>query len=134
MSWLKRLFNKQNPEPEGYARLDFTRTFPHVFWVSSVGYDNRSPEGFRYKVFSVRHEPDMTVELILLRESVNGAKTKVSHMQAPIDKFSATDAMVRQLGQDTSVTFERFDLRETRTFEEFRAKAIEIGWEAAHNE
>jgi hypothetical protein len=134
MSWLTRLFKKEKTEPEGFVRLDFTRTFPHVFWVSGIGYDDRSPEGFRYKVLTMRREPEMLIELILLRESVNGAKTQLAHMQAPIDKFGTTDDMVRQLGQDKSVSFERFDLTDIRTFDEFRAKSIEIGWEAAQNE
>ena len=134
MSWFTRLFKKDKPEPEGYARLDFIRTFPHVFWVSSIGYDERSPKGFRYKVLTMRHEPEMLIELILLRESVSGKKTKVTHMQAPIDRFGVTEDMVRQLGQDQSVSFERFDLTDIRTFDEFRARVIEIGWDAAQNE
>jgi len=134
MSWFTRLFKKDKLEPEGYARLDFTRAFPHVFWVSSIGYDERSPKGFRYKVLTMRHEPEMLIELILLRESVSGKKTKVTHMQAPIDRFGVTEDMVRQLGQDQSVSFERFDLTDIHTFDEFRARAIEIGWDAAQNE
>ena len=129
MSWFTRLFEKQKPELGGFVRLDFIHTFPHVFYVSSIGRDEASPDGFRYKVLTVRREPDMIVELILLRESLDGTKTKVAHMQAPLHKFGATDDMVRQLGQDTSVTFERFDLSALRTFDEFKARAIEIGWD-----
>ncbi len=55
-------------------------------------------------------------------------------MQPPLDKFGATRDTVRQLGQDQSVSFERFDLTHVRTFEQFRAKAIEIGWEVAQGE
>jgi hypothetical protein len=134
MSWFTRLFRKEKTEPDGFIRLDFTHTFPHVFWASSIGYDERSPEGFRYKVLTMRREPEMVIELVLLRESVNGTKTQLAHMQAPLDKFGATGDMVRQLGQDQSVSFERFDLTQIRTFEEFRTKAIEIGWEAAQCE
>jgi len=129
MPWFTRLFKKQKPEMEGFVRLDFTHTFPHVFWVSSVGCDEQSPDGFRYKVLTMRREPDMTIELMLLREALDGTKIKVAHMQAPLDKFGATDDMVQQLGRDTSVTFERFDLSALRTFDKFKARAIEIGWD-----
>ena len=129
MSWLSRLFNKQKPEMDGFVRLDFTHTFPHVFWISTFGHNEQSPGGFRYKVLTMRREPDMTIELLLLRESSDGTKTKVAHMQTPLDKFGATDDMVRKLGRDTSVTFERFDLSTLRTFDEFKVRAIEIGWD-----
>ena len=137
MSWFSRLFKKEQPkreEVEAYVRLDFTRTFPHVFWVSTVSYDSEAPDGFRYKMFATRHEPDMTIELLLLREMEDGTKRKVFHMQAPIDKFGATDDVLQQIGKDKNVEFERFDLQDIRTFDEFRSRAVEVGWETAHGE
>ncbi len=137
MSWFSRLFKKEQPaeaEPEAYVRLDFTRTFPHVFWISTVSFDSEAPDGFRYKMFATRHEPEMTIELLLLRQMEDGTKRKVFHMQAPIDKFGATGDVIREIEKDKNVEFERFDLHDIRTFDEFRSRAIEIGWEEAHVE
>jgi hypothetical protein len=134
MSWFTRFLTKKMPEPDGYVRLDFTHTFPHVVWVSSIGYDERSPEGFRYKALTMRHEPEMIVELVLLRESINGTKTIVTNARGSIDKFAAIDEMIRQLGEGQSVTFTRFDLSDLRTPDDFSARAIEIGWEPASSE
>ena len=50
-------------------------------------------------------------------------------MQAPIDKLEAADEVIREIERDKNVCFERFDLSEVRTFDEFRARAIEAGWE-----
>jgi len=129
MSWFQRLFKNQPAEAIGFVRLDFMRTFPHVFWVSSIGRDERSSESCRYKVFTVRHEPEMNIEVLLLRESLDGNKTILAHLRAPLDKFAGTEDMVRRLGQETSVIFDRFDLSSIRTFDEFKPRAIEIGWD-----
>ena len=137
MSWFARFFSKQEPqgrEPEAYVRLDFTSTFPHVIWVSTVSYDGESPDGFRYKMFATRHEPGMMIELLLLRETLGGPKRKVLHMQAPADKLGAVDDVIREIERDKNVCFERFDLSDVRTFEEFRTRAIQAGWEAGHSE
>src|SRR3974390_2340038 len=109
MSWLSQLFKKKEParqEPEAFVRLDFARTFPHVFWISSVGFDSEAPNGFRYKMFATRHEPEMIIELLLLREGTDGLKRIVFHMQAPIDKFAATDGVIREIQKDKNVEFE----------------------------
>jgi len=137
MSWLSRLFKKEAPkteEPEAYVRLDFTHSFPHVFWVSTVSYDSEAPDGFCYKMFGTRHEPDMVIELLLLRQLQDGTKRKVFHMQAPIAQFNSTDDVIRELETSANVSFERFDFSSIRSWDEFRARAIEVGWEAGHSE
>lgn len=121
-------------EPNASVRLDFTRTFPHVFWVSSVSYDSESPDGFRYKMFAVRREPEMIIELLLLRETVNGPKREVFRMQASMDKFDGVYPVIQEIERDKNVSFEEFDLAGIRTFDQFRARAIEIGWEEFHVE
>jgi hypothetical protein len=143
MSWLSRIFSKRKPadppasgssEPEAYVRLDFIRTFPHIFWISSVSYDQEAPNGFRYKMFTVRHEPGMNVELILLRERDDGIKRVLAHMQGSMEKFGTTQDIIRELQSSANVEFEQFDLSSIRTFDDFRIHAIEVGWETAHNE
>ena len=137
MSWLTRLFKTEKlerPEPDAFVRLDFTLTFPHFIWVSSMSYDSEGPAGFLYKMFATRHEPAMIIEVLLLRENVDGQKRKVFHMQAPIDKVGALDDVVREIERDKNVSFERFDLSGVRTLDEFTSKAIEAGWETGHGE
>ena len=137
MSWFSRLFKKdqaEKREPDAFVRLDFTRTFPHVIWVSSVSYDREAPEGFRYKLFATRQEPEMIIDLLLLRHLEDGTKQQILHMQAPIAKFGTTDDVIRELEQSANVSFERFDLADIRNFEQFRSKAIEVGWEIGHSE
>ena len=137
MSWFSRLFKKEQPEQqqlEAYIRLDFTQTFPHMFWVSTVSYDSEAPDGFRYKMFATRHEPGMVIELLLLRQMEDGRKRQVFHMQAPIDKFAAADGVIRELESSANVSFEQFDFSSIRTFDEFRSKAIEVGWEMGYSE
>jgi len=124
----------ETTQPDAFVRLDFARTFPHLLWISSISYDSEAPDGFRYKMFATRHEPEMIIELLLLRETADGRKRKVFHMQATIDKLSTADDVIREIERDKNVCFERFDLSEVRTFDEFRTRAIQIGWEEAHVE
>ena len=124
----------QPAEPHTSVRLDFTSTFPHVFWVSSVSYDSESPGGFRYKMFAVRREPEMSIELLLLRETLDGPKREVFRMQASMDKFGDVYPVIQEIERDKNVAFEEFVLDRIRTFDDFRARAIEIGWEEAYVE
>ena len=122
---------EQSP-PEGFLDIDFISTFPQAFWVSTIGKDAKAPEGFRYKVLTMRKEPEMTVDIILLRETVDGVKSVVSSKRGPMRTFAMIEGMVQKLGQDTRVTFERFDFSDVRSFEEFRARALASGWETFH--
>jgi hypothetical protein len=121
-------------EPDALVRLDFTHTFPHWFWISSVSYDSESPDGFRYKMFAVRKEPEMLIELLLVRETVGGPRRKVFHLQGPVANLGSVENMLRHLARDSTVCFERFDLTNVLTFEDFRIRALELGWEAAYTE
>jgi len=121
-------------EPDAFVELDFARTFPHAFWVSSVCYDGEAPDGFRFKMYATRREPEMFIELLLLRERANAFKRKVFHKRAPLDRFAATGEVLEQIERDKNVIFERYDLSQIRTLDDFRAVAIELGWETAHGE
>jgi hypothetical protein len=116
-------------EPQGFVNLDFISTFPHVFWVSTVTTDNRAPQGFRYKMLTMRREPEMTVDIILLRETVDGRKETLSAKRGPLSTFGIIDGIVQQLGRDKRVTFERFDFSDVRSYDDFKTKAVEAGWE-----
>ena len=118
--------------PDGFLNLDFVSTFPHVIWVSSVGRDTKAPQGFRYKLLTMRKEPDMTIDIIFLRETVDGRKDVLSAKRGPLSTFGMLDGVVEQLGRDKQVTFERFDLSQVRSLDEFRTRALEAGWETWH--
>jgi hypothetical protein len=85
-------------------------------------------------MFAVRREPEMSIDLLLLRETVDGAKREVFRMQAPIDKLGGVYPVIQEIEREKNVAFEEFDLAGIRTFDQFRARAIEIGWEEAHVE
>jgi len=118
--------------PEGLVNLDFVQTFPHIFWVSTIGTDEKSPEGYRYKILTMRREPEMTVEFILLRETVSGYKTTIAHKRGPLNTFGAIPGIVQQLGKDKGVAFEQFDFSNIRSFAEFQSRTIQSGWESFH--
>lgn len=131
MSFLSRLFTKEQSSGCGFVHLDFERTFPHVFWTSNWGNDAEFPSGFRYKVFSRRHAPAGDLEVVLLQEARNGRKTEMQRWSVPPDKFDASDEMIRMLEQDFSVKFDRVDMSAVRSFDEFEARSRQIGWEVS---
>jgi hypothetical protein len=129
MAWLNRIFGKKKAEPAGFQHIDFTTTFPFINWVSEWGTDESYPEGFCYKVVSVLREPPGTTEFALIRELRDGTKVELSHFSGAADKVSAIDEAVRRLGEQLSVSFQRFDMRPYRTFAAYKEKATELGWE-----
>ena len=131
MSFFKRMFKKEEPEPQGFVHVDFERTFPHVFWTSGWGQDAEFPDGFRYKVFSIRHAPGGDFDVVLVQELRDGSKTEMQRWSVPSDKFDASDDMIRMLEEQFSVTFDRVDMSAVQTFEEFEAKSRQIGWEVS---
>lgn len=131
MSIFKRLFKKKEPEPVGFVHIDFEGSFPHIFWSSSWGQDSEFPDGFRYKVLSVRHEPGGDLEVVLLQELRDGTKTEMQRFSVPSDKFEASAEMIHMLGEQLGVTFDRVDLSGVRTFEEFETRSREMGWDVS---
>lgn len=131
MSFLSRLFMKEQRPERGFVHLDFERTFPHVFWTSGWGRDDEFPDGFRYKVFSIRHAPTGDFEVVLLHEGRDGRKTEMQRWSVPPEKFDASDVMIQMLEQDLSIKFDRVDMSAVRTFDEFEARSRQIGWEVS---
>jgi hypothetical protein len=109
--------------------VDFKDTFPHMVWVSSEGRDAEYPAGFRYKLLSVRSGDSRTVEFALVRELTGGDKIVALHAKGPLSKFNdAANGIVDDFSSLFSITFEKFDLSEIRTFEDFEARTKELGW------
>lgn len=131
MSFFSRLFKKEQPPERGFVHLDFERTFPHVFWTSAWGRDDELPDGFRFKVFSIRHAPAGDFEVVLLQELRDGTKTEMQHWSVPADKFDASTEMIQMLEERFGVTFDRVDMSGICTFKEFEARSRQIGWEVS---
>jgi hypothetical protein len=131
MSFLNRIFSKEEPEPEGFLELDFERTFPHVFWTSSWCTDDEYPNGFRYNVLSIRIEPAGHFEVVLLHETREGGKTEMKHWSLPAASFGASAEIIGMLEEEFGVTFERVDMSQVRTCEEFEARAKQMGWQVS---
>jgi hypothetical protein len=129
MLFFDRLFKPKQPNERGFVNLDFEYTFPQVFWISGWGRDKEFPDGFRYKVLSLRHVPGGDFEVALIHETRDGRKTELQRWSVPPDKFDASDAMIQMLEQKFFVKFDRVDMSAVRTFEEFEARSREIGWE-----
>jgi hypothetical protein len=129
MSWLKRLFKREPPPERGFVHFDFESTFPHVFWTSNWGVDDEFPDGIRYKVFSVRREPDGDFEVVLLHELRDGTKEQRLRWLVPPGELAKHDGVIRMLEQKFSVRFERADLSDVRTLEELETRARQLGWE-----
>ena len=121
----------EQPEDGGLIQLDFEQTFPHVFWTSGWGTDGEYPDGFRYKVLSMRREPSGDFEVVLVHESRDGYKTEMQHWSVPAGSFDASAEMIQMLEQEFGVTFDRVDMSDVRTFEEFEARSRQIGWEVS---
>jgi hypothetical protein len=117
---------------DSFTFLDFKRTFPHTFCISTITFDRDDPTGFRYKVFVVRREAENLIELHVLRQSEEtGLKREVIHAEGPLSDASPTDQLLNELQREKNVEFERFNFSNIRTFDEFKLKAIELRWDAS---
>lgn len=128
------LSTTKSARDDAFVRFDFVCTYAHTVWVSTVSYDRGSPDGFRYKMFAVRREPEMTIELVLLLEAADGLKRQVFRVEAQIEKLDGADQMLKGLEQDMNVEFQRFDSSGVRSQDELRARAIEVGCDICHSE
>ena len=114
----------------GLPVVDFVDVYPHLIWVSTEGRDAEYPQGFRYKLVSVRREVSQAVEFVLIREVTGGTKVVAIHATGPASKFEeTTKGVLERLGAKLGISFERYDLRDVRSFEQFRAKVSAFGWE-----
>ena len=110
--------------------IDFREVFPYLAWLSTEGHSDKYPDGFRYKLLSVRTADAKTVEFALIRVLHDGTEMVALHARGPLEPFgeSAT-ALVRDFSRRTGVEFRRIDLTDVRDPETFRAKAADLGWD-----
>jgi hypothetical protein len=119
--------NDNTSEP--LTTLDFATRFPHKYWISNWAKDDTYPDGFRYKVLSVRAEPDDFIELLLVLERPGGEKTVMKHLDVAPSAFDRTaQTFVEGLTEAHGLDFEPLDLSAIRTSEEFERIVTEAGW------
>lgn len=123
--------DRTNASELGFVNVDFTNTFPHVFWTSGWAHDEEFPDGFRYKVLSIRHASKGDFEVVVLREIQSGEKLELQRWAVPPDEFNASDELIRMLEDAFAVKFERVDLSTVTTFEAFEAHSRQLGWKVS---
>ena len=114
---------------ETLTTLDFVRRFPHKYLISNWAKDDTYPDGFRYKLLSVRPEPDDFIELLLVLEQPGGEKTVMKHLDVAPSAFDRTaQTFVEGLTEAYGLDFEQLDLSAIRASEEFDRVVTEAGW------
>lgn len=111
--------------------IDFRTRFPHKHWVSSWSKDEQYPQGFRYKLLSVRPEPGGLIELVVVLEDASGAKTEMSRLDVSpfaLDRTAAT--FTEGLGEEYDIDFTELDLTMVRSEPEFERRVKEAGWDS----
>lgn len=114
----------------GYVKLDFVRFFPHKFWISTWGSDPSYPEGFRYKLLTVRDEKRECIEIILLLEQRDGDKQEMH--RATIDLRKADDyarIFWKGLEEEHGLSFEEQDFTAVRSIVEFNEAVAAHDWD-----
>jgi hypothetical protein len=133
-SELKKLESNSEMGP-GVVNFDYERWFPHIFWISQWVTDNSFPEGYCYKILSVRDQTAKRVELVVLLNERNGDKSEMH-------RFSITTEHARPAGQDWAtmlakkfaLEFEEQDYTGVSTSDEFNTATQTYGWAMQPNE
>lgn len=117
-------------EQEAIVSFDFVKTFPHKVWISNWSKDESYPDGLRYKLMSVRMEPENKVEFVITLQERNGDKHELSRdIYSSVDFFErASRSMVNGLESEYQIDFELQDFSSVRTEDEFTKLANEYGW------
>lgn len=109
--------------------IDFTTRFPHKYWVSSWSKDEQYPQGFRYKLLSVRPEPAGLIELVVVLEEASGAKTEMSRLDVSSSALDRTAITFTDgLSEEYKIEFTELDLTKVRTELEFERRVKAAGW------
>ncbi len=108
---------------------DFVTRFPHVGWISNWSSDDQYPNGFRYKVLTVRHEPECKIEVVLVMAETGGNKIERLRFDVAADAFDKNvRSLVTKLAARFKIEFEEDDLSDVRTADEFERRTKELGW------
>jgi hypothetical protein len=116
-------------DASGFVVFDFEDTLPYKFWVSTWGSDASFPDGYCYKLLSVRDVKQGLVQFVLLREEREDAKSE--QMRHTIKAAKADEAAAHLIGglsRKFAISFQEQDFSKVRTFEEYQALAVSYGW------
>ena len=115
-------------EDEALKAIDFINTFPHKFWISSWGTDDKYPAGFRYKILSVSEANDVIAFVIILQHR-SGEKELLKSLETRGPDFDRVVAVfVSGLADEYNIDFEMQDFSACRTPDEFERLSREFGW------
>lgn len=114
---------------DAIVSIDFASLFPHVFWVSSWAADDQYPDGFRYKLLSVRPEPEGHIQLVVVLEQTDGSKHELSRLDISPSAFCRTaNTFVEGLSEAYGIAFTPIDLSSVVDQSEFERRVIAAGW------
>jgi hypothetical protein len=122
------------PDAEGqdgaaFVSFDFEHIYPYKFWVSQWMEDEAYPQGFRYKILSVRDQRAQRFELVILLEERGGSKSEMARVSGPMGGVENVAADSRQfLEKRFGLDFDEQDYTAARTLEEFDALTVKHGW------
>ena len=115
--------------PEALVTIDFETRFPHKFWISTWATDEQYPNGFPYKLLSVRPEPDGLLDFVVVLEQRGGAKTEMKNLSISPSAFDRTAKIfVEGLADSYGVEFEMLDTSSCRSAAEFNRVVTKAGW------
>ena len=115
--------------PEPLVTIDFQDNFPHKFWISNWSRDESYPNGFRYKILSVRNRQTDYIEFLVVLEERSGYKTEMHHADVRSQAFPRiSEIFVEGLRDEHNLDFQEQDFSETKTSEEFDVAIKAFGW------
>ena len=117
---------------DAFVSIDFQKLFPHKYWVSSWSSDEQYPAGFRYKLLSVRPEPEGLIVLVVILEEKSGAKTEMNRLSVSPSALDRTATIfVDGLSDEYNIEFSELDLTKVRSESEFERIVQAAGWSSA---
>ena len=124
------------PEPQtntdlgpGVVNFDYQRWFPHIFWVSQWTSDDSYPNGYCYKLLSVRDEVTGRVEVVVLLAERNGNKHEMTRFSISlVEVRGAAKIWVDGLSKRFNLDFEEQDYSAICTQDEFNDETQKYGW------
>jgi len=100
----------------GAVNFDYWRWFPHIFWFSGWTSNSLWPNGFCYKVLSVRDEFASRVEVVVLLEESDGNKHEMYRFSIPaIQTRGTVEFLIGDLSRRHGLRFEEQDYSGVRT-------------------
>jgi len=111
--------------------MNFTETFPGIYWISDWSVDETYPNGYRYKILSSVNEDSGLADLVVIIEEKDGSKTEMKRLEVSASALERTGKIfVDGLEEEFGLDFQAQDYRHVRTAEEFESETRKNGWRA----